>query len=78
MVVADVAAAVAGAPGLGGLEEESGLWGDHWHPQGPVARPPLRQLQAGASGLQRREKSLPGAGTAPTALPGLPVQAHIR
>lgn len=51
-MVAGVAAAVAGAPGLGGLEEESGLWGDHWHPQGPVARPPLRQLRAGASGLE--------------------------
>lgn len=52
MAGAGVAAAVAGAQGPGGPEEESGLWGAQWHPQGPVARPRLRQPRAEASGLE--------------------------
>lgn len=51
-MVAGAATVVAGAQGLGGPEEESGLWAAHWHPQGPVAQPHLRQPRGGASGLQ--------------------------
>lgn len=51
MVVAGVAAAVAGARGPGGPEGEFGPWGGHWHPQGLVARPRPRQLRGEASGL---------------------------
>lgn len=51
VAVACVAAVVAGAQGPGGPEEESGLWGGHWHPQGLVAQPRLRQPRGEASGL---------------------------
>lgn len=61
-VVAGAATVVAGAQGLGGPEEESGLWAAHWHPQGPMAQPHLRQPRGGASGLQRRDKSLASPG----------------
>lgn len=48
---AGVAAAVAGARGPGGPEEESGLWGGHRRPQGLAARPHPRQLRGEVSGL---------------------------
>jgi hypothetical protein len=56
---AGVAAVAAGAQGLGGPEEESGLWGGHWHPLGQVARSRLRQRQGEASGLQKKDKLVP-------------------
>lgn len=47
-----VAVVVAGAQGPGGPVEESGLWGGHWHPQGLMVQPRLRQCQEVASGLE--------------------------
>lgn len=47
-----MAAAVAGAQEPGEPEEESGLWGGQWHPQGPAAQPHLRQQRGEASGLE--------------------------
>lgn len=52
MAVAGVAAVVAGAQGPGGPEEESALWGGHWHPRGLVARPRLREPRWEASALE--------------------------
>lgn len=48
---ADEAVVGAGAQGLGGLEEESGLWGGHLFPQDQLLQPPLRQERGEASGL---------------------------
>lgn len=48
---AGVVEVVAGAQGPGGPEEESGLWGGHWHPPGQAARPRLEQQRGEASGL---------------------------
>lgn len=51
-VVADVAMVGAGAQGPGGLEGESGLWGDHLFPQDQLLQPHLRQGRGEASGLE--------------------------
>lgn len=68
-MAAGVAAAVAGARGLGGPEEESVLWEGHQRPRDPGAPPRLREPRGEASGLQRKDKSLPGSGVAPGAAP---------
>lgn len=43
MAGAGAAMVVAGAQGLGGPEEGSGLWGGRWHPLGQTAPPRLGQ-----------------------------------
>lgn len=48
---ADVAMVGAGEQGLGGLEEESVLWGGRLLPQDQLLQPHLRQVQGEASGL---------------------------
>lgn len=42
----------AGEQGLGGLEEESVLWGGRLLPQDQLLQPHLRQVQGEASGLE--------------------------
>lgn len=51
-MAADVAMVGAGAQGPGGLEGESGLWGDHLFPQDQLLQPHLRQERGEASGLE--------------------------
>lgn len=51
-VAADVAMVGVGAQGPGGLEGESGLWGDHLFPQDQLLQPHLRQERGEASGLE--------------------------
>lgn len=49
---AGVAVVGAGAQELGGLEEESGLWGGHLLPLDQLLQPHLRQERGEASGLE--------------------------
>lgn len=59
----------AGAPGPGGPEGGSGLWGGHRLPQGLAAQPRPRRLQGVASGLQKGDRPLPALERLPAGRP---------